>query len=113
MKVRKLKGADAKVFARVIGSELATLPVSGGDEAARRAAGFAMLQALVERHLETLWDWLADMGGMTAQELDEAPLKTLPELVQAIGESEDFTDFLDYVKSLVAKVEKSEEQSGS
>lgn len=111
--LRPLKAADAKRLAKLLAEELdmlsdlapAAQDGSPVDAEQRRKTGARMVQTLIGKHADTLWEWLADLAGMTAEELDESPLDTPLRIAKALSESEDMTSFLDYAKSFVPPAE--------
>lgn len=110
MKIRKLCGRDVRLVGPVIGRALKNM---GGEAQAfaqdkqdtqdkqgkkdRAAIGRRLIAYLLENEIEAIWPWLADLAGMTEAELDDQPIGTAVQILQALKEDPGLQSFLSSV----------------
>lgn len=113
--MRNLNAKDVKRMAQLLGSEFELLKEVTSEtpgetkEEQQGRVGMAIANALLNRHLDTMWDWLADIAQMTTEELDEAPPGKLLEIIQHLKESGDLLSFFGQVRQFAAQLKKPEE----
>lgn len=107
IKLRSLKAKDSKRLAKILSQNIDAMKkfskIDKEDENARKEVGFEIIKSILENHVEEIWDWLADLNGMTTEELDEAAIETPILIIKEIGESEGFKSFLGSASGLLQK----------
>lgn len=94
MEIRKLKGKDIRVLAKIIGPEIGHLKTVT-ESANPTEVGLTLFENLLTKHVDELWEWLASLANMSADELDEAPVDTSFEIIRALKEGDEFRPLLD------------------
>jgi hypothetical protein len=119
MQVRNLKAKDVRLIVGVLGKELPRLidelkPAEGEakEEHAQRI-GREMVALLLERHIDSLWEWIADLGGMTPEELGEADAHIPVKIVEEVIAGQSAMDFFGHVQGSVRRIIESIKQRKS
>lgn len=113
MKVRSFRGKDIRTLAAIAAKNAAALSNvrRGADESAddfKARFGREVFETLALNSLPEIWAWVADIGGMTAEELDDAPVTAFIEIVETVLQLPDTADFFAKVSAYlpVANSEK-------
>ncbi|MFW6278481.1 MAG: hypothetical protein ACOC1T_03670 [Halorhodospira sp.] len=101
IEIRKLKASDVWQVAPVVADELQLIQQLYREQRTENEIGMAILHRLVERHLDRLRSWLADLAGMTPEELDEQSLDAPFEIIDQLRKSEDLPRFFERVRRVV------------
>lgn len=113
--VRGLKAADAKRLVSLLGQEadlitdLQKAKSAENPEEAKSIATARIIQTVLGKHIDLLWEWIADLGNMTVEELDNAPIDTPMVILRGAFGSEEAQSFLAYVKSALPTDSKEDE----
>lgn len=102
IKVRRLCTKDLYMVGSMLKGampEIRKLDLKGGEDK-KEEIGKELFMILVNACYDEAWDWLADVAGMTRDELMEASLDTPLEIVQQISKSEDVAGFFKRVSQL-------------
>ena len=109
--VRPLLAKDVRLVARLLATELDAIqqmvevrPDESKETRAMRV-GLDLFKALLVRHLDVLWEWLADVGGMTPEELDAAPAETPVLIIEGLAEGDGLRSFFARARSLAERLE--------
>lgn len=102
-KVRKLRAGDVKTVIKIVGSELSTLREinAKGEDADPEEVGMIMLNRLVDKHLDEVWEWLASMAEMSVEEFDKQPADAPVRVIEAIREDDEFRPLLNRLAQLI------------
>ena len=108
VRVRTLKAKDVRMVVAVLGKELPPLlegakPDETKEERANRISR-NMATALLENHLDTIWEWVADLGEMTAEELDEAAAHVPFEILTRVMTGQSAMDFFEHAQRSMEQV---------
>ena len=96
MEVRELKTKDLKILAGIIGKlkpeSIKTL--SGlSKEMSKIEAGLFIFKVVGADLADEIYEWLADIAGMTVQELDETDISTIKEIITQLTQQKSVKDF--------------------
>jgi len=99
MDIRELKSKDIKTIAKMLGKLKST---SVGDlfvaldskKTDPLKVGISIFRVIAADLTDDIYAWLADMAGVSVEELDEMPAATPIDIVKKIIERGDFADFL-------------------
>lgn len=104
VQVRSLKAKDARLLAEILSASLGDKLNDGEGKISLTPA--AMLQVMRE-NIPALWAFLADLGNMTSEQLDEAEISAPLDIIEALGNSEEGADFFERLFRLFGQVGKS------
>lgn len=110
IKVRKLNAGDIYRVATLVSSELdlineiAKRRDGEGQEEYQTRVGGELLKAISGRHLAELWDWIADLAGMTVEELNQSPMDTPLVVIEEVIGGDDVAGFTAAVRKLAQKL---------
>lgn len=134
VQVRQLKGKDLRWFANLLGklsqdgkNELRALMkaleqrnreraqpedgalavVPGDDEPAQDglfAVGFDAFAVLLKYLPDEVYEWAADLGNISVEQLDELPLGTPLQILNTVVQENDLTDFFALARQLMASL---------
>ena len=103
MEIRELKTKDIKVIAKMLG-KINQDSVNNLLKLIRQAKlkksndsmeiGFTLFQILAADLTDDIFEWFADLAGMTVEELDEMPIDTPKLIVTTLMKRGNFGDFL-------------------
>lgn len=114
VEVRGLRCADARFFVGILREDLSELQAvrarvqaakakaGEGDEggaAEVESAGMEILQMILSRRSDTVFEFLASMAQMSVEDLDAEPISTLPAIADAILADKEIPDFLAFCRS--------------
>ena len=99
IKTRKLIAKDLRVLAGVLSKNMKSLTSmsvrlegESKDDHSRRV-GQSIIASVLANSLDDVWAWIADLGCMTASELDEAPLDTPLDILMSVYNEPDNQGF--------------------
>ena len=107
MEVRKLNAGDIRRAVSLLSSEMDLIDRvmkredGEGDDEYKARIGRELLDAIANRHSDDLWAWIADLGQMTPEELDAAPMTAPVDIITAVVEGDDVQGFTEAVRRLV------------
>jgi len=101
IKIRNLRAADVWQVAPVVADELQMIQQLQREQRGEQEVGMAMIHRLVEKHLDRLRGWLADLAGMTPEELDEQSVDAPFEIIEQLQASEELPRFFERVRRVV------------
>lgn len=100
IQIRQLTGKDIRMVSPAIGRAMRNLDLremtastegdTEGDtesEQYKQQVGINVMSYLLENEVDALWDWIADLCGMTAEQLDQAPLETPMQVLRQVFQS--------------------------
>tara|TARA_R100001530_G_scaffold115282_1_gene82203 strand:+ start:339 stop:737 length:399 start_codon:yes stop_codon:yes gene_type:complete len=95
--VRELKAKDLKTVAKMLGklkaSNVAEI-FKSAETASPMQTGVALFQILAADVTDEIYEWLADLAGLTVEELDELPAATPVDIVKELVSRGDWKSFL-------------------
>lgn len=101
--VRPLKAGDVRTVARILAPQIRNLP--SGKSADPESIGRDLFASMLEKNTDELWAWLADLAGMTSQELDDQPMTAPFDIIQKVLEDDDIGPFAKQLQSLLSKAQ--------
>lgn len=108
MEIRDLKAKDTKTLIKMLGkltpsarSEIVNIIKGVGKEKADfESIAIALFQVLASV-ADDIYAWLADMAGLTIEQLDELPASTPIDIIKEIGKKEGLKSFFGSVAKSV------------
>lgn len=104
VQVRSLKAKDARLLAEIISASLGEKLKDGEGKISLTPADFLQI---MRENIPALWAFLADLGGMTAEQLDEAEISAPLDIIEALGNSPEGADFFERLFRLFGPGKKS------
>ncbi len=96
MVIRELKAQDMKTLARMLGKispeSLKNLSAAVKGKAEPLEVGLAAMELLAQS-TDDIYAWLADLAGMTPEQLDEQSFSAPVEIIKEVFRRGDFKDF--------------------
>jgi hypothetical protein len=106
MEVRNLKTSDFFIVAKIL-SKIGGRALKEIDEQTNSMqAGVLLLTSALENADQDLLKWLADLGGMEAEEFAEQAFDAPITIIEKLAEKEDLTRFFERVRGLVKKISR-------
>lgn len=99
--VRKLRASDVRTVARILGPQVKNLPTGKDVEASN--IGRDLFASILSDNMDDLWAWLADLAGMTSDQLDEQPMHVPLDIIERVMEDEDIGPFGERLRQLLTK----------
>lgn len=99
--VRSLQASDVRVVARVLGPQIKNLPADAKSDPGE--IGRSLISKVLSDNMDDLWAWLADMAGMSPDQLDEQPLETPLLIIEKVMEDEHIGPFGERLRKLLPK----------
>ena len=104
--IRPLKVMDvetiAKILAKASKATLVQIAVSLQDKVSVKSILVATVLNLVSEGSDDIVAWLADMAGMTSEELLNAPINTIADVIEAIVKQQGAQGFFKRVSALLS-----------
>ncbi len=97
IEVRELKAKDLKTVAKMLGKLKASSVAEifkGTETSTPMQTGVALFHVLAADVTDEIYEWLADLAGLTAAELDELPASTPVDIVKVLVSRGEFQSFL-------------------
>ena len=74
------------------------------DPQAAEQAGREVIQVLLTEYLDTLWEWVADLSGMSTDELDKQPMEYPVGVLEELVATQDVAGFIERVQSFAGSL---------